>query len=175
MTGAGHIFSKKALEKFVTKISPNASLCRNIDSNIDDVFIGACLSKYAIFIDARDEKNEKQIFSFGVEVHLTFTKPNMSNWYQKMLWRNVTQGGLGCCSDTFISFTTSPPKEIYFMEFAIYHLHPFGIEKNLTETLPRKLSLDEIIKASDVKSSYSSRYKEFERVHYIDEDEKYEV
>jgi hypothetical protein len=62
---------------------------------------------------------------------------------------------------------------MYLLEYLIYHFHPFGLEKNLTETLPRKLSLDEIIEASDLNSIYSPNYMEHEKIHYIDEDEKY--
>lgn len=43
-------------------------------------------------------------------------------------------------------------KQSYLYEHLIYEVHPFGYEQNLTETLPRKLSLDEIISRSDAKS-----------------------
>lgn len=175
MAGGGHIFSRKALEKFVTVISPNATLCKNEDDEMDDLYVGVCLSKYAIFIDARDEKNEKQIFPVGVEEHMKFHEPEMKYWYYRNLWRNVTQGGLGCCSDIYIGSHYVSPSEMHLLEFLIYNFHPFGLEKNLTETLPRKLSLDEIIRNSDMKSIYSPNYREHERIHYIDEDEKYTV
>lgn len=175
MAGGGNILSKKALEKFATVIVSNATLCRDKDDKTGDFHFGACLSKYAIFHDARDEKNQKQIFPIGVKFHLDYKKLNMSIWYFKTLWRNVTNIGLGCCSDVHIASHYTKPKEINLLEFLIYHVHPFGLEKNLTETLPRKLSLDEIIKDSDVGSIFSPNYKEHEIIHYIDEDEKYDV
>jgi hypothetical protein len=175
MAGGGHIFSKKALEKFVLHISPNPKLCQNSDGEADDLLVGKCLEKYAIFIDARDDKNEKQIFPVGVEEHMKSKDPDMSYWYYRNLWRNVSQGDLKCCSDTWIGNHYVNPKEMHAFEFLIYHFHPFGLEKNLTETLPRKLSLEEIVNASDVKSIYSPNYKEHPRIHYIDESEKYNV
>lgn len=175
MAGGGHIFSKKALTKFVTIISPNQTLCDNHDGEADDLLVGQCLNKYAIFIDARDSKNQKQIFPVGVAEHLQFKEPDMNYWYYRNLWRNVTQGGLECCSDVYIGSHYIPPREMYLMQFIVYQLHPFGIQKNLTESLPRKLSLDEIIAASDMKSIYSPNYLEHERIHYIDDDEKYSV
>lgn len=175
MAGGGHIFSKKALTKFVTVLLPNQTLCRNEDGVVDDVFVGDCLNKFAVFLDARDDKNQKQIFPIGVETHMTFKEPDMSMWYWKYLWRNVTQGGLECCSDVYIGSHYVSPKEMYMMQFLIYQLHPFGYAKNLTEKFPRKLSLQEIISASDNKSIFASNYNEHESIHYIDDDEKYEV
>lgn len=67
MAGGGHIFSKKALTKFVEILSPNQTLCDNHDGEADDLLVGKCLNKFAIFLDARDNKNQKQIFPVGVE------------------------------------------------------------------------------------------------------------
>lgn len=175
MAGGGHIFSKKALEKFVTDISPNPKLCQNQDGEADDLLVGLCLQHYAIFIDARDDKNEKQIFPVGVEEHMKKDEPDMTYWYYRNLWRNVTQGGLGCCSDTYIGSHYVSPKEMHLLEFLIYNLHPYGIEKNLTEILPRKLTLEEVVESSDAKSIYSPNYKEHKKYHNIDQDEKYSI
>lgn len=64
------------------------------------------------------------------------------------------------------------PKEMYFLEYAIYHVHPFGMQKNLSESLPRKLSLQETMKASDIKS-FSPNFIEHKIIHNLDDDEKY--
>lgn len=58
------------------------------------------------------------------------------------------------------------------LQYLIYDVHPFGLQKNLTESLPRKLTIEELIKLSDEKS-FASNYKEHQRIHQIDEDEKY--
>lgn len=172
MAGGGHIFSRKALTKFVTIISPNNTLCENQDGEADDLLVGQCLKKYAIFLDARDNKNQKQIFPVGVEEHMKFNEPDMSYWYYRNLWRNVTQGGLNCCSDIYIGAHYVSPQEMYFLEYLVYRVHPYGLQKNLTEELPRKLPLDEIIAASDVKS-LSPNFREHELIHYLDDNEKY--
>lgn len=138
------------------------------------MLVSSYLRRNAILIDARDEKNEKQMFPIGIKEHLENKERNMSFWYNQYLWRNVTQGGLRCCSDTFIEAHYIKPQEMYFMEFLIYYMHPFGLEKNLTEKLPRKFSLNEIIKNSDA-SSFAPNFRAHEIVHYIDEDEKYET
>ena len=173
MAGGGHIFSRTALFKFVTILMPNQTLCRQEDGVADDVFVGQCLNKFAIFLDARDEKNQKQLFPIGTETHMDKKELDPSFWYTKYLWRNVTQGGLDCCSDIYIGSHYIPPLHMYFMQFLIYNLHPYGTEKNLTEKFPRKFSLEEIIKASDNKSIFASNYKTHESIHYLDDDEKY--
>lgn len=60
----------------------------------------------------------------------------------------------------------------FLLEYLVYHVHPFGYEQNTTEVLPKKLSLDEIIERSDAKS-YAPEYKEHERIHNIEESERY--
>lgn len=133
-------------------------------------FIGKCLRTHALFIDDLDEFGQKRFFPVPFETHLTKTiDPKF--WYWQYLWRNVSQGSLECCSDTFVEMHYVKPQEMQLLEFLIYHFQPFGLEKNLTETLPRKLSLDEIIKMSDTRS-FSINYREHKKNHYIEADER---
>ena len=171
MAGGGNIFSKKALEKFVA-ISKNQTLCNTRIGEAEDVMTGRCMKKYAIFLDALDSNDQKQMFPVGIEEHVKYKDPDFSYWYWKNLYRNVTQGGLGCCSDIFVEAHYVHLKEFYLLDYLIYKVHPFGINKNLTETLPRKLSLEEIIEKSD-KKSFSPNFIPHKIVHHIDEDEKY--
>jgi len=171
MAGGGNIFSKKALEKFV-KISMNNTLCNVRLGEAEDVMTGRCMKNHALFIDARDSSDQKQMFPAGIEEHVKYKDPDFSYWYWTNLYRNVTQGGLGCCSDIFIEAHYVHLKEFYLMDYLIYNVYPFGVLKNVTEVLPRKLTLEEVIKKSDEKS-YSPNYTPHKIVHYFDEDEKY--
>lgn len=167
------MFSKKAVVKFATKLFPNPLLCDAHDGEAEDMLMGRCLWKFAYFIDARDAKNQKLMFPVGIEEHAKSkndTNPNY--WYQKNQWHNVTQGGLECCSDLFMGAHYINPREMYFMEYAIYKVHPFGLERNLTEELPRKATLQEVVKMSDTKS-FSPNFNEHKRIHNLDDDEKY--
>ncbi|KAG5667529.1 hypothetical protein PVAND_015508 [Polypedilum vanderplanki] len=172
MAGGGHIFSKKALEKFITKIMPDKRICRYEDGACDDVHVGVCLQKQAIFVDAIDSKNQKEIFPHGVDIHMENTMQDMNYWYWKTLWTNVTQSSLECCSDLFIGEHYVTPKNMHLLKSLIYNVHPFGIEKNLTEELPRKLKMNEILEKSDAKS-FSPYYKKYKIEHILDDDEKF--
>jgi len=129
------------------------------------------LKNLAIFLDGRDQLDQKRFFPLSPEQHF---KPALDPkfWYSQYLWRNVSQGGLQCCSDTFVSKHYTSPKEMHSLQYLIYNVHPYGLQKNLTETLPRKLSIEEVIKLSDEKS-FAPNYKQHKFIHKIDDDEKY--
>lgn len=171
MAGGGYILSKKALQKFVTQIMTNDAICRSNSGGSEDLEMGKCLQHEALAIDGRDVLNQQRFFPIGAERHMKkiIVKPT---WYEKYQWFNVTQGGVKCCSDTFAMAHYINPKEMNFMEYLIYQLHPFGVEKNFTETLPRKLSLKEVIQQADAKS-FSPNYRAHNISHHIEDDEKY--
>jgi glycoprotein-N-acetylgalactosamine 3-beta-galactosyltransferase len=124
----------------------------------------------AIFINDLDEKNQKRFFPFKFEIYTTKEVTEDYDWNYP--WKNTSQGSLDCCSDTFVHMHYVTPTEMNQLEYFVYHVHPFGIEKNLTESLPRKFSLEEIIKTSDEKS-LSRNYIEHVKHHQLDDDEKY--
>lgn len=59
-------------------------------------------------------------------------------------------GDLRCCSDTFTMMHYVPGSKMYSLEYYTYIVHPFGIDKNSTEVLPRKIPLEEIIARSHI-------------------------
>jgi glycoprotein-N-acetylgalactosamine 3-beta-galactosyltransferase len=169
MHGGGHLFSKKAVKKFIEVSLKNSTLCPQIDNTMDDVFTGRCLNGQAIFVDDVDELNQKRFLVIG-EAHL---KPNFgAKWYNNFLWSNATTGGIYAYSDLFTLHHWVTPKRMYLLDYLIYNVHPFGLEKNLTETLPRKLPLKEIIEMSDRKS-LSPNFVPHTPIHHLDKDEIY--
>jgi glycoprotein-N-acetylgalactosamine 3-beta-galactosyltransferase len=175
MAGGGYVLSKKALKKFSEKLIYNATVCdSNLTTFAEDLQLGRCLVHSAIFVDCRDEFQQKRFFPVSVTEHL---KPkseiNPNFWYVKNQYHESQQGSLSCCSDVPIAFHYIAPKEMYLFEYLIYRVHPFGLEKNLTKTLPRKLKLEEIIEASDVKS-LSPNFVNHTDYHQLDSDEKYD-
>ena len=70
MAGGGYLLSKKALEKFATKIVQNSSICSMREDGNEDWEIGRCLETSAISVDERDENMGKRFFPAGVQEHL---------------------------------------------------------------------------------------------------------
>jgi glycoprotein-N-acetylgalactosamine 3-beta-galactosyltransferase len=169
MSGGGNVLSKKALEKF---ININKFACPTRKNQAGDMFVGECLSKYALFIDAHDNKMQKQIFPVGVNEHLKQKPPNATFWYTNYQWINHTRGDLNCCSEYYVASHYVKPKDLYFFEYLFYHVQPFGIEKNSNDKLPRKVSFAELIQESNRKS-FSKNFIDHKSVHFIDDDEKY--
>ncbi|KAG5674055.1 hypothetical protein PVAND_004044 [Polypedilum vanderplanki] len=170
MAGGGHVFSKKALTKFVTKLMPNGINCMVEDATYEDVNLGMCFKTHAAFVDALDSKNQKQMFPVGIQIHANKTK-DVNYWYWNYTYTEVAQGSLDCCSDLFISKHYVEPEEQHLLEYLVYHVHPFGILKNFTEKIPEKVKMEEVLKKSDIISN-SPQFVPHEIEHNFDEDEK---
>lgn len=168
------MLSRKALINFVEK---SVATCRQTDTWEEDVemgnsclfkvlssqinqpflsFLGLCLANHAISVDCRDEQKAKRFYPSNIEHHLR-TNIDMNNWYYKYLYYDVVQGNLGCCSDTIAQIHYVKPHEMYMFEYLTYRVHPFGLEKNLTETLPQKMPMKEILRRSHDPNASSNR------------------
>lgn len=119
-----------------------------------------------------DELGQKKFFHVKVLSHLTKNPAKIPYWYREMIWRNVTQGRLECCSDTFVLQHRVLPNEMVLLDYLIYNVHPFGIEKNLTEILPKKFTFNELLKMADEKS-FSKFYIDHNTTHNFDDDERF--
>lgn len=111
-----------------------------------------------------------RFFPVSIETHM---KPERDPdyWYFKYLYYNVSQGSLDCCSDTIAGLHYIPPKEMYMLDYLIYHVNPFG--NALSEDKePPKIPLAEILRRSNEKSS-SLSYIEHEVIRDIEESEKF--
>lgn len=114
--------------------------------------LGSCLEGHATFVDfCRDEKHQKRFFPVVVEEHFNKER-DMSYWYYQYLFYNASQGSLDCCSDTVAGQHYILAPEMHFLESIVYNVHPFGLEKNSTEKLPRKLTFKEVVEAGESES-----------------------
>jgi hypothetical protein len=104
-------------------------------------------------VNTLDELQQQRFFPLPVEFIFKPLSPEAQAkyFYDKYTYYNTTYESMSCCSDVPIAFHYIKPPKMYFIEYLGYQIHPFGVTKNATEKRPRKLKLDEIIRASDVK------------------------
>lgn len=79
--------------------------------------------------------------------------------------------GIDCCSKNVIAFHYVNPKMQYFYEYFFYKVRAFGYQKE-PPILPRKLSLQEILKATDLESN-STNFQAMNETHLLDSSENY--
>lgn len=156
LSGGGYILSKKALIKFADIVKRDKTLF-SPDGAYEDIRMGKALAHSAIFVDCRDDMRRERFFPFPIR-KLTRGLDHQPDWFERFNYYNFTLSGIAGLSDVGISFHYIKPAEMYFLEVLIYHVHPFGLHKNVSETLPKKLKLEEIISASDAKSSALNFY-----------------
>lgn len=151
--GGGYILSKKALKKFKKIVTENPKKYFYPEGQAEDLHMGMTLANAAIFVDCRDDEFRNRFFPVAV---IPFRR-TVPAWYTNISYYNASTNGLDCCSDVPAGFHYVKNATMYKYDYLTYHFHPFGLEKVERMNLPRKLSLKEIIAASDAKS-FAIRY-----------------
>ncbi|XP_071446990.1 glycoprotein-N-acetylgalactosamine 3-beta-galactosyltransferase 1-like isoform X1 [Hetaerina americana] len=131
--GAGYVLSREAVRLFIEKGYNNSDLCRADHGGAEDVEIGKCLEKLNVKAgDSRDPLGRGRFFPFVPEHHLIPGHVEKDFWYWKYIYY-PSEEGMGCCSDSAVSFHYMPPNQMYVMEYLIYHLRPYGITHRIVD------------------------------------------
>lgn len=125
--GSGYVLSREAVKRLVEQTIPNKALCADGNEGIEEEEIGRCLENANVTaVDTRDAKGRYRFFPFNMETHIIPGKiANDSRFWKTIYYPYKT--GLDCCSDTAISFNSMDARRMIFMEYMLYHLHPYGI------------------------------------------------
>lgn len=139
--GAGYVLSKEALRRFVEK-GLGEKICAEKEHGVEDVEMGRCLSKLGVYAgDSRDVDKKGRFFPLPMKTHLLKTY-DKSFWYLSYSYYKPLEG-IDCCSELAISFHYTYEKEIYLINYMVYHLHAFGVQ--WSTILPEKISKQEAI------------------------------
>lgn len=132
---------------------------------VDDWILGECLKDHAVFVDNRDEHQAKRFFPLGVKIHMEKT---LEHGYWSYSYYQSPQGNLDCCSDTYVASHYIYPTEAHLLEYFIYHVHPFGLEK--PNKLPPKLTSEEVKRAGEAPSFKEEVWKQEDEAQRVAEE-----
>ncbi|XP_035824825.1 glycoprotein-N-acetylgalactosamine 3-beta-galactosyltransferase 1 [Aplysia californica] len=126
--GGGYVLSKEALRRFGTT-GYNSEHCA-MDKGAEDVQMGKCLQNLKVSLEGSlDVMGRSRFHCLPPEPFLTGTYPN---WLHKYDFEGLKQG-VENVSDYAISFHYVKPKQMYLLEFLVYHLHPYGVINNIQD------------------------------------------
>ncbi|XP_041665394.1 glycoprotein-N-acetylgalactosamine 3-beta-galactosyltransferase 1-like [Cheilinus undulatus] len=118
--GPGYVLSKEALRRFIRGF--DTENCTNF-SDMEDVALGKCLEMMKV--EPADVKGTQTFHVFPSDYELVRQLPRSRRGFLLYEYYDPTEGP-GCCSDLAVSFHHMDGKQMYVLDYLIYHLQPYG-------------------------------------------------
>ncbi|KAH8393633.1 hypothetical protein KR200_008383, partial [Drosophila serrata] len=126
-SGGKYVLSKAALHKFMKYAFDNSSICSNLNIGFEDIELGRCMQSVGVVAgDSQDEQGLSRFIPFSP---LHWHKDHRNYTTSNLMFSYLTQDSNDCCSDSAISFRSGNAKEFYVLDYIIYNLKSFGINK----------------------------------------------
>ncbi|ESO84526.1 hypothetical protein LOTGIDRAFT_131924 [Lottia gigantea] len=121
--GAGYVLSKEALRRLVID-GMNADEC--VMRGAEDVRMGNCLSGIGVKVGETSDALGRSRFHAIIPEHVILGQ--FMTWYANF---TSTQGGMESLSNYAITFHYVGPLAMQEMEYFLYYLRPYGIQRGM--------------------------------------------
>lgn len=127
--GAGYVLSRKAVKLLTEDAFKDTKLCKSAThvGYPEDVEIGRCLKN--VGVETGDSRTDiYETFHPFIPEHMLVPSSLLKKyrWYYSLNFYPV-QKGPKCCSDYSISFHYVTPDMMYWLEYMVYQMRPFGV------------------------------------------------
>ncbi|KAL5112107.1 Glycoprotein-N-acetylgalactosamine 3-beta-galactosyltransferase 1 [Taenia crassiceps] len=130
--GAGYVVSRAALKLIVNGMNNEVRGCRK-GRGAEDVNLGACAEAVNVtLVDSLDEHEQEVFHPFPPAYMIDKRLMEATSWVQSFNYFPI-KTGFSCCSDHSVSFHYVSPTEMYTLDYLIYHLHPYGIARDMEQ------------------------------------------
>lgn len=125
--GAGYVLSKESVQRLVTQgFNETNNYCRKDEHGPEDVEIGKCMQNLNVTAaDSRDFKSQGRFFPVSPGIMLFKGAFTSDYWLYKYAMYPF-ETGMSCCSQLAITFHYVTPRDMYVLEYLIYHLKLYG-------------------------------------------------
>ncbi|VDL24616.1 unnamed protein product [Hymenolepis diminuta] len=137
--GAGYVVSRAALKLIAEGMEKEVVDCQK-RGGAEDVNLGACAERVGVkMIDSLDEHGEEAFHPFYPAYMLDKAAMDHTRWVHSYNYYPI-KTGFDCCSDHSVSFHYVSSKDMYMLDYLIYHLYPYD-DRTLADKLAEKVRI----------------------------------